>query len=154
MEKNRLLLCDQALQVCTYCFFSASLYTCNGHVTFPKSFTLLATGELEIRRWTTAEVICLSFCSLVESRQGLTISRLIVKAADQTDTGDYACSSDAGSSNSTAIHVITGRVANAFFVPFFYELKNWKTKLKGSEKMLFALNLKPKANDILKVYFF
>jgi len=46
--------------------------------------------------------------SLVESRAGLTTSRLIVKAADQTDTGDYACSSDAGSSNSTAIHVITG----------------------------------------------
>ena len=47
--------------------------------------------------------------SLVESRAGLTTSRLIVKAADQTDTGDYACSSDAGSSNSTAIHVITGK---------------------------------------------
>ena len=53
-------------------------------------------------------IICYA-CSLVESRQGLTISRLIVKAADQTDTGDYACSSDAGSSNTTAIHVITGK---------------------------------------------
>jgi hypothetical protein len=31
-----------------------------------------------------------------------------VEAADQSDTGNYACSSDAGNSNTTAIHVITG----------------------------------------------
>lgn len=46
--------------------------------------------------------------SLIESRPNLTVSRLIVQAADQSDTGNYACSSDAGSSNITAIHVITG----------------------------------------------
>ena len=55
----------------------------------------------------------------MESRQGLTISRLIVKAADQTDTGDYACSSDAGASNSTAIHVITGKAPFMYAIIFF-----------------------------------
>lgn len=46
--------------------------------------------------------------SLIESSPGLTTSRLIVEAADQTDTGNYSCSSEAGNSNFTAIHVIIG----------------------------------------------
>lgn len=46
--------------------------------------------------------------SLVQSESGLTTSRLIVQEANQNDAGEYSCSSDAGNSNSTAIHVITG----------------------------------------------
>ena len=66
----------------------------------------------------------------MESRQGLTISRLIVKAADQTDTGDYACSSDAGSSNSTAIHVITGTIFS-----YFHPLRVWQMHLREDDMM-------------------
>jgi len=46
--------------------------------------------------------------TLVRSKPGLTISRLIVNSADQSDTGSYTCSSEAGDSNQTAIHVIIG----------------------------------------------
>jgi len=46
--------------------------------------------------------------SLLESSHGLTTSQLFVESADQSNTGNYSCSSDAGHSNTTAIHVITG----------------------------------------------
>ena len=47
--------------------------------------------------------------SIIKSVPELTISRLLVSSADQSDAGDYACSSEAGYSNTTAIHVITGK---------------------------------------------
>ena len=48
--------------------------------------------------------------SLLESTHGLTTSQLFVESADQSNTGNYSCSSDAGHSNTTAIHVITGKM--------------------------------------------
>ena len=48
--------------------------------------------------------------SLLESSHGLTTSQLFVESADQSNTGNYSCSSDAGHSNTTAIHVITGKM--------------------------------------------
>ena len=47
---------------------------------------------------------------LLESSHGLTTSQLFVESADQSNTGNYSCSSDAGHSNTTAIHVITGKM--------------------------------------------
>ena len=60
--------------------------------------------------------------SLVEEAKepGLVTSRLIVEAADQTDTGNYSCSSDAGHSNSTAIHVITGKPVSCLPYSVFF----------------------------------
>ena len=49
------------------------------------------------------------FFSIIKSIPELTISRLLVSSADQSDAGNYACSSEAGYSNTTAIHVITGK---------------------------------------------
>lgn len=46
--------------------------------------------------------------SIIKSFPELTISQLLVSSADQSDAGNYACSSEAGYSNVTAIHVITG----------------------------------------------
>ena len=51
-----------------------------------------------------------AFFSIIKSVPKLTISRLLVKSADQSDAGNYACSSEAGYSNTTAIHVITGNI--------------------------------------------
>ena len=50
------------------------------------------------------------FFSIIKSIPELTISRLLVSSADQSDAGNYACSSEAGYSNTTAIHVITGKI--------------------------------------------
>ena len=51
-----------------------------------------------------------SYFSIIKSAPELTISRLLVSSADQSDAGNYACSSEAGYSNTTAIHVITGKI--------------------------------------------
>ena len=53
--------------------------------------------------------------SLLESSHGLTTSQLFVESADQSNTGNYSCSSDAGHSNTTAIHVITGKMIYPWF---------------------------------------
>ena len=49
------------------------------------------------------------FYSIIKSAPELTVAQLLVNSADQSDAGNYACSSEAGYSNVTAIHVITGK---------------------------------------------
>jgi len=46
--------------------------------------------------------------TMVKSKVGYSTSRLVVSHADLSDTGHYSCSSQAGNSNDTSIHVIKG----------------------------------------------
>ena len=83
------------------CCYSSSVCFSSNHTraNFSKSETLADNS-----------LVSSPYSRMVKSVPRYSTSRLVVSHADVTDTGRYSCSSLAGTSNATSIHVIKGKI--------------------------------------------